>query len=421
MSKKTGTIVVASVAALATAAVVLPNANAGTSAPDPLELNLTRATQIGQSLTSELGRDSAGWYYDDASDRLVMNVLNEDDAKQARAEGAEVRVVEHSTEELKAAAQELSKSPVAGTAWSIDPKTNKLSVIVDDTVKGAAWAELSQQTKALGERVSVKKVSGQFKPFAEGGDAIFGEKGRCSLGFNVTKDGKPGFLTAGHCTMAGNEWATEQGGKPVAKITESSWDGDDYALAMYNDPKAKAPSSVDLGNGDEQTISGAADAVVGMSVKRMGSTTGLHDGKVTGLDMTVNYQGGYTVSGLIETDVCSERGDSGGAMFSDDKAVGLTSGGGGDCQSGGSTFFQPVTEALKAVGAQIGKGDPGDGGDPGDDCGGKPEKPGKPEEPGKPGDGGQPSEPGKPGDSGGPGDQPGAPGEGGDEPGEPAA
>ncbi|WP_435834852.1 hypothetical protein [Streptomyces antibioticus] len=35
-------------------------------------------------------------------------------------------------------------------------------------------------------------------------------------------------------------------------------------------------------------------------------------------------------------------------------AVGLTSGGSGDCTSGGETFFQPVTEALSATGTQIG-------------------------------------------------------------------
>jgi streptogrisin D len=43
-----------------------------------------------------------------------------------------------------------------------------------------------------------------------------------------------------------------------------------------------------------------------------------------------------------------------GAEFDGDTAIGLTSGGSGDCTSGGTTFFQPVTEALSATGAQIG-------------------------------------------------------------------
>jgi streptogrisin D len=52
--------------------------------------------------------------------------------------------------------------------------------------------------------------------------------------------------------------------------------------------------------------------------------------------------------------VCAEPGDSGGSLFDGDTALGLTSGGSGDCASGGETFFQPVTEALSATGAQIG-------------------------------------------------------------------
>jgi streptogrisin D len=58
---------------------------------------------------------------------------------------------------------------------------------------------------------------------------------------------------------------------------------------------------------------------------------------------------------LIQTTVCAEPGDSGGPLFTDSgDAVGLTSGGSGDCDNGGVTFFQPVTTALEAVGATIG-------------------------------------------------------------------
>lgn len=413
LNKKTGTLTLATALGVTAAAILLPHANAATNAPDPLKLSLTKATSLGQTLSADLGGSAAGWYYEDGSDRLVMNVLNEDDAKTARAKGASARVVQHITTELTSAGEELGKSPVAGTAWSVDPRTNKLSVLVDGTVKGTDWAKLSQQTKALGDRVSVKRVGGHFKMFTEGGDAIWAGRGRCSLGFNVVKDGKPGFLTAGHCTMAGDNWAVEQGGEPVAKIVAKKWPGNDYSLAMYTDPKTDAPSAVDQGDAGMQKITGAAEAAVGMAVKRMGSTTGLHDGKVTGLDATVNYRGGYTVHGLIQTDVCAEPGDSGGSMFSGDKAVGLTSGGGGNCSSGGETFFQPVTKALAAVGAQIGQAGSSSPAAPGDDCGGKPSEPGEPTEPGEPSEPGQPGEPAQPG-------LPGDPGEGGDQPGAPA-
>src|SRR5207244_1113196 len=112
-------------------------------------------------------------------------------------------------------------------------------------------------------------------------------------------------------------------------------------------------SAVDLFNGSTQQITSAADAVVGEKVTRTGSTTGLHTGSVTALDATVNFEEG-TVTGMIQTTVCAEPGDSGGPLFDGTKALGLTSGGSGDCTAGGVTFFQPITAALTALGATIG-------------------------------------------------------------------
>jgi streptogrisin B len=56
---------------------------------------------------------------------------------------------------------------------------------------------------------------------------------------------------------------------------------------------------------------------------------------------------------LIQTNVCAEPGDSGGPLYDGTKAIGLTSGGSGDCTTGGTTFFQPVTEALSAYGVSL--------------------------------------------------------------------
>jgi streptogrisin B len=101
-------------------------------------------------------------------------------------------------------------------------------------------------------------------------------------------------------------------------------------------------------------ITRAATPSVGTTVIRDGSTTGTHSGRVTALNATVNYGGGDIVSGLIQTTVCAEPGDSGGALYgSNGTAYGLTSGGSGNCSSGGTTFFQPVTEALSAYGVSV--------------------------------------------------------------------
>jgi hypothetical protein len=90
----------------------------------------------------------------------------------------------------------------------------------------------------------------------------------------------------------------------------------------------------------------------GATVYRRGSTTGIHSGKVTALNSTVNYSEG-SVSGLIRTTVCAEPGDSGGSLYSGSTANGLTSGGSGNCTSGGVTYFQPVVEPLSAYGVSV--------------------------------------------------------------------
>jgi streptogrisin B len=71
------------------------------------------------------------------------------------------------------------------------------------------------------------------------------------------------------------------------------------------------------------------------------------------LNQTVNCGGGDIVSGLIRTSVCAEPGDSGGPLCAGTVAYGLTSGGSGNCSSGGTTFFQPVVEALNAYGVNV--------------------------------------------------------------------
>lgn len=68
---------------------------------------------------------------------------------------------------------------------------------------------------------------------------------------------------------------------------------------------------------------------------RRGSTTGVHTGTVTALNVTVHYQSGGTVRGLIQTNVCAEPGDSGGPLYDGTAALGLTSGGSGNCTPAG--------------------------------------------------------------------------------------
>ncbi|CAM5502771.1 Protease OS=Streptomyces albaduncus OX=68172 GN=FHS32_002713 PE=3 SV=1 [Streptomyces griseoloalbus] len=171
--------------------------------------------------------------------------------------------------------------------------------------------------------------------------------GRCSAGFNVTDGEREFILTAGHCGPQGSVWFSDSGARQkVGTTVGGSFPGDDYSLIAYDGGKAGDNAGVVAVGGNKGVrITGLADPTVGQRIFRSGSTSGLRDGEVTALDVTVNYPEG-TVGGLIESDVCAEPGDSGGPMFSEGIALGVTSGGSGDCRSGGITYFQPVTKAL---------------------------------------------------------------------------
>ncbi|MFF8033450.1 MULTISPECIES: S1 family peptidase [unclassified Streptomyces] len=345
----------AGVAALAVGAVTFQTANASEAPADsaPRTLSVAAAGKLASTLAQDLGADAAGTYYDAKSKALVVNVLDEAAAETVESAGARARVVAHSLAELKSARTTLQRdATIPGTSWVTDPTANKVVVTADRTVSEAQWAKLAKVVDALGARAELQRTKGEFKPFIAGGDAITGNGGRCSLGFNVTKGGEPHFLTAGHCTEGVSTWS-DSSGNVIGENTASSFPDDDYGLVRYT-ADVDRPSEVNLYDGSAQAISGAAEATVGMQVTRSGSTTQVHSGTVTGLDATVNYGNGDIVNGLIQTDVCAEPGDSGGSLFSGDQAVGLTSGGSGDCSSGGETFFQPVTEALSATGTQIG-------------------------------------------------------------------
>lgn len=344
------------VVAVIAAGVTFQSANASERVPEFTARTLTAdaAGKLATSLGHDLGGDAAGSYYDATSKNLVMNVVDQAAAERVRQAGGKARVVENSLAELKTARQTLAgKAAVPGTSWAVDPVSDKVVVTADRTVKGAAWDKVSSVVESLGGKAQLKQSKGEFKPLIAGGDAIWGNGGRCSLGFNVVKDGEPYFLTAGHCTEAISSWSDSQSGSEIGTNAGSEFPDNDFGLVKYTSDTPH-PSEVDLYNGSTQPITKAGAATVGMTVTRSGSTTQVHDGEVTGLDATVNYGNGDIVNGLIQTTVCAEPGDSGGSLFAGDTAIGLTSGGSGDCSSGGETFFQPVPEALSAFGAEIG-------------------------------------------------------------------
>ncbi|MER7817535.1 S1 family peptidase [Streptomyces sp. NPDC096153] len=258
--------------------------------------------------------------------------------------------VTFSASQLSAASDSVLTADVAGTAWHVDKATNTLVVTADSTVSKAEIAKIKREAGANAGALRVERTPGTFSKLISGGDAVYATSWRCSLGFNVRNSaGTSYFLTAGHCTDGAGTWYANSARTTVLGPTAgSSFPGNDYGIVRYSNTSIAKPGTV--GSVD---ITSAANATVGMSVTRRGSTTGTHSGTVTGLNATVNYGGGDIVYGMIRTNVCAEPGDSGGPLYSGSRAIGLTSGGSGNCSSGGTTFFQPVTEALSAYGVSV--------------------------------------------------------------------
>ncbi|MFD9872244.1 S1 family peptidase [Streptomyces niveus] len=254
-----------------------------------------------------------------------------------------------SANQLTAASDAVLGADVAGTAWYVDKTTNTLVVSADSTVSKSEIAEIKREAGANVGALRIERTPGKISKLLSGGDAIHSPSGRCSAGFNVRSGTTDYFLTAGHCTDGYPNWYTNSARTTLIGPTAgSSFPGNDYGIVRYSNSAVSRPGTV--GSVD---ITSAANATVGMSVTRRGSTTGTHSGSVTGLNATVNYGGGDVVYGMIQTNVCAEPGDSGGPLYSGSRAIGLTSGGSGNCSSGGTTFFQPVTEALSAYGVSV--------------------------------------------------------------------
>ena len=253
--------------------------------------------------------------------------------------------------ELQSAGSAVLQADVPGTAWAVDGKSGRVVVTVDSTVTQAEIAKIKEQAGDKAGALKIERTPGTFNKLIQGGDAIYASSWRCSLGFNVrASNGTEYFLTAGHCTDGAGTWWSNSGHSTVLGSTAgSSFPGNDYGIVRYTNTSVSKPGTA---NGVD--ITRAATPSVGTTVIRDGSTSGTHSGRVTALNATVNYGGGDVVGGLIQTTVCAEPGDSGGSLYgSNGTAYGLTSGGSGNCSSGGTTFFQPVTEALSAYGVSV--------------------------------------------------------------------
>ncbi|MFI1864116.1 MULTISPECIES: S1 family peptidase [Streptomyces] len=340
--------------------LTLPAAGLGTGSagaapsPEPSPGVTASAAQyaLDTRLERALGDDTAGSYLDPATGELVVTVTDQAAAEKVEAAGARAEVVPRSTAELKDIMSLLeSRAKITGTSWGIDTSANQVSVEADSSVSARSLARLKAVAAPLGDAVRIERVPGVFQQEVLGGDAIYGGGFRCSAAFNVISGTVYYFLTAGHCTNEAISWSATSGGAETGTRAGTSFPGNDYGLVRYTDG-SQPPGTVNLYNGGSADISSAADAIVGQAIQKSGSTTRLTSGRVTAVNVTVNYSEG-PVYNMVRTTACSAGGDSGGAHFSGTTALGIHSGSSGCTGTNGSAVHQPVSEALSNYGVSV--------------------------------------------------------------------
>ncbi|HEU4424668.1 MAG TPA: S1 family peptidase [Pilimelia sp.] len=306
------------------------------------------ASATTERLRRDLGDGFAGAWLTAAADGLVVAVTDPAIADRVIAAGAQARIAAHSAGELDTVKRDLDRR-AAGVAdvvpgWYVDAATNSVVVLAESGSEARArrWVEAAGAPAGAVRVVTSNETPRTFAD-VRGGDPFFiDNRGRCSVGFSV----RGGFVTAGHCGQVGS---TTVGFDRTAQgvFQASSFPGDDFAFVAVNNNWTPSPV-VNTSNSGELPVAGSQEAPVGASICRTGSTTGTRCGVIQAKNATVNYPEG-TVPGLTRTDVCAEPGDSGGSWLSGDQAQGMTSGGTGDCRTGGITFFQPVNEVLQRL------------------------------------------------------------------------
>ncbi|MFP3987791.1 carbohydrate-binding protein [Streptomyces sp. E11-3] len=336
-------------------------------------VNEAEAGAVAGALRSALGGDFAGaWVRGADSARLTVATTDASDVQAIEAKGARAKVVRHSVAELDAAKAELdqtAKDAVNKTAtrdapvWYVDIASNK---VVVQAIKTSAAKKLVAAAGVDSALVRVEKTTERPRALYDivGGDAYYmGSGGRCSVGFSITRGSDQGFVTAGHCGRAGT---TTRGSNQAAQgsFQASIFPGRDMAWVLTNSSWTATPYV--RGSGGQQVqVAGSTQSPVGASICRSGSTTGWHCGTIQQHNTSVTYPEG-TITGVTRTSVCAEPGDSGGSYISGSQAQGVTSGGSGNCRSGGTTFHQPVNPILQQYGLTLKttSDDPGDPGDP---------------------------------------------------------
>lgn len=350
---------IASVSALVLSTIVIPAATASAEVVDAMsrDFGITKGealTRISQEKTALRidpdARTAAGAAYGGswfADGKLHVAVTDPAKVDAISATGAQPVLRTKSLASLTAVKNGIDRMSKTGSipagiaSWRVDVQRG--TVVVD--------AEPTADVSALPKDVVINREGVQqprtFAAGTVGGDPFYTGNVRCSIGFSV----HGGYVTAGHCNVgAWNVYGWDRSWQ--GEFVGSSFPTNDYGWVRTGGGWWNVPVVLGWGQVSDALVRGSWEAPPGTSVCRSGSTTHWHCGVVQGRNETVNYQQG-AVYEMVGTSVCAEPGDSGGSFITGDQAQGVTSGGYGNCSSGGRTWFQPVNEILAVYGLRL--------------------------------------------------------------------
>jgi hypothetical protein len=278
-----------------------------------------KATEVIEQLRTKAGSSFGGAWLVDGE--LKVAVTDEALTSDVADAGATALVVSTPLSKLQEAQKALDNLDIESAlgkrseaangiaAYYVDIAANKLvlEALADSTAQAE---ELAKQVGLTEAEFEVKTVQALPTTFAtiRGGDAyLINRAGRCSVGFSVTG----GFVSAGHCGTTGNT-ASTTAGATIGTFAGSVFPGNgDYAYIRGTTGNTYT-GRINNYNGGTLPVSGSTAAATGASICRSGSTTGVFCGTVRSLGATVSYAEGR-VTGLTQTSVCAEPGDSGGS------------------------------------------------------------------------------------------------------------
>ncbi|MEV4316176.1 S1 family peptidase [Actinocrispum sp. NPDC049592] len=309
------------------------------------------AARVAPTAEQAAGAAFGGNWFDRTRGRLVVGLTDQSKAAAVQATGADTVPVALSAAQLDSVKAKIDKqkAPAAVHSWYADPRTGSVVVTVDS--RSSDVDTFIAQARAAGPVTVQTTTAPRPQTFAAGtvgGDPYYiNGNVRCSIGFSVVG----GFVSAGHCGGVGSN-VVGWDGSQMGTFAGSSFPGNDYSYIRTGWGWWNVGVVLGWGQVPDQLVRGSWEAPVGSSVCRSGSTTHWHCGQIQAKNETVNYQQG-AFYGATKTSVCAEPGDSGGSFITGDQAQGVTSGGWGNCSSGGQTWFQPVNEILSTYGLTL--------------------------------------------------------------------